>query len=41
LVEPILTELIDLEKRGYNKIAFSVDIRMLHSIAALPFLKSE
>ena len=41
LVEPILTELKDLEKRGYNKIAFSVDIRMLHSIAALPFLKSE
>ena len=40
LVEPIISELEDLEKRGYSKIAFSVDIRMLHSIAELPFLHS-
>jgi 2-dehydro-3-deoxyglucarate aldolase len=40
LVEPSISELKDLEKRGYNKIAFSVDIRMLHSIAELPFLNS-
>ena len=40
LVEPIISELEDLEKRGYSKIAFSVDIRMLHSIAELPFLNS-
>ena len=40
LVEPLIAELEDLEKRGYNKIAFSVDIRMLHSIAELPFLNS-
>lgn len=40
LVEPIIEDLQDLEKRGYNKIAFSVDIRMLHSSAALPFLDS-
>jgi len=40
LVEPIIAELEDLKKRGYNKIAFSVDIRMLHSIAELPFLNS-
>jgi len=38
LVEPIPSDLKDLKKRGYNKIAFSVDIRMLHSIAELPFL---
>ena len=40
LVEPSISELKDLEKRGYNKIAFSVDIRMLHSIAELPVLNS-
>jgi hypothetical protein len=40
LVEPIIAELEDLKKRGYNKIAFSVDIRMLQSIAELPFLNS-
>ena len=40
LVEPLIAELEDLEKRGYNKIAFSVDIRMLHYIAELPFLNS-
>jgi 2-dehydro-3-deoxyglucarate aldolase len=40
LVEPIITELKNIEERGYNKIAFSVDIRMIHSIAELPFLKS-
>jgi len=40
LVEPLIAELEDLKRRGYNKIAFSVDICMLHSIAELPFLNS-
>ncbi len=37
LVEPSLKELDFLKKRGYNKIAFSVDIRMLDCMARLPF----
>lgn len=37
LVEPNFEDLKTLKKRGYNKIAFSVDIRMIESISKLPF----
>ena len=40
LVEPNIDDLKDLEKRGYNKIAFSVDIRMLEIVAKLPFYQA-
>ena len=37
LVEPEKEAIKNLEKKGYNMIAFSVDIRMLDLNARLPF----
>jgi len=37
LVEPEAEKINDLKERGYNMIAFSVDIRMLDVTARLPF----
>ena len=40
LVEPIADEISTLSDFGYNMIAFSVDIRMLDSLAREPFIDS-
>ena len=40
LVEPNADEIATLSDFGYNMIAFSVDIRMLDSLAREPFNKS-
>ena len=37
LVEPEVQAMNELYSRGYNMIAFSVDIRMLDNMAHLPF----
>ena len=39
LVEPEIDQITLLEAKGYDMIAFSVDIRMLDIGARLPFIK--
>ena len=37
LVEPIQEQILAIQKKGYNMIAFSVDIRMIDFTSRLPF----